>query len=107
MSVNPHDHDVDDVLSAAVVEYFGINRSSYPRPDRAAVAARFPDRDIAPLLERVVALEVEMGRIKIDWATLGWQQGCDVALATMRQRHPELSIEALTTLDWQFSYSTR
>ncbi|VTR75699.1 hypothetical protein [Cellulomonas hominis] len=62
---------------------------------------------MAPTIDRVLALAREMHLIDIDWASLGWQKGCDVALATMRQRHPELSLDALSALDWQFSYSTR
>lgn len=107
MSQSPGDDVVDERLSSAVIAYYGKGRSSYPRPDRGAVAAVLPRSDVASIVERIVALEREMYDVDVDWTSLGWRRGCSVALATLRQRHPELSVDALAALDWQFSYSTR
>jgi hypothetical protein len=97
----------DREFSKAVVAYYSVGKSSYPKADPEAVAAALKRSDPFEVLDRIRALENEMFSIEVDWTTLGWQGGCDLVQATMRDHHPELTSKALEALDWQFSYSTR
>ncbi len=97
----------DEALSAAVVENYGQNCSSYPNPGLAAVESALPGEDVGALISQMVSLEREIFSIEIDWEAVGWLAGTNDALSAMQASHPELTPAAIEALDWFFSYSTR
>ena len=98
---------VDEELSAAIVAYYSDGRSPFPKVDPDAVTAIARTRRPDELVAIIRALDVEMGRIPVDWSTMTYSEGCTVASTEMAARHPELSPEAMATLDWRNSYSMR
>ena len=99
--------EVDEELSAAIVAYYSRGRSPFPKSDPDAVTAIARTRRPDELVAIIRALDVEMGQIPVDWAAMTYFEGCGVAIAEMTARHPELTADALSTLDWDYSYSMR
>lgn len=98
---------VDEELSAAIVAYYSDGRSPFPDSDPDAVTAIARTRRPDELVTIIRALDVEMGRIPVDWAAMTYAEGCKVASTEMAALHPELSPEAVATMHWVYSYSMR
>ena len=95
---------VDAELSAGALAYVSRGRSRFPKEDPDAVRAIAAQRSPEALLAAVEALLAEMDAIPVDWATLGLQDASHRVRDVMRERHPELSAEAVSALVWYFSY---
>lgn len=93
-------------LDEAIIAYLRRGSSASPRADEAAVLAG-DYRDPAGMLIQVRELIEESLGIEVDWngVTLG-EAGRQVA-ATMRRRHPSLSVEAVDALAWNVTYAFR
>ncbi len=95
---------VDGDLSDAIVLYIGYKVANCPRPDRSRLIPRFGEVQAGELEFRVKSVLAELGRIEVNWAAHDLVSGSDLARDAMRDRHPELSKQALDALGWQFSY---
>jgi len=98
---------LDHELSNAVLAYFHVADSSYPRPDPRAVLTLQTSRDSHALLAQVQALEDEVFAVPVDWSTVSLSAGGDHVQGVIAARHPELSPDAVHALRWQFTYTNR
>lgn len=92
------------VLSRAVIVWSGWGTASFPLREDAAVIAAFGAEQAPALLERIRELEDDFyesdARLTIaDLDAMG-----AAAAAKFRERHPEISNEAVRALAWCYTF---
>lgn len=98
---------MNESLSDAVIAYLAKGRSPFPRADADAVAPDAAPETREALVAEVTAIVDECLGVPVDWSTMSLQEGGRHAQATVAERHPELSPEALEALYWAFTYNWR
>lgn len=98
---------IDRAFSEAVVVFIGKGRTRIPTPHAVRLSFEMGSEGARALLPRVRALIEEMGVIPVDRNRIDLDAATDQVVATIRERHPELSDGALLALDWLFSWSAR
>lgn len=95
--------EVANELSNAVVLYLGYGKAKSPQSNGQAVIAEFG----VALLANVHKLMAELGAIGTDWSNHDLQSAGKMARAEMKNRHPQLSDQALDALEWKFTFDWR
>lgn len=99
---------MDDELSQAVVGFLGYGTASFPQHDQRALYRAFGPAKGATLEAKVRDLIAELKGIDVDWASNNdLADGARRARNQMHARHPELSFDALTALEWKFAFDWR
>jgi hypothetical protein len=96
----------NDRLSQAIVDYVGFGATSQPQRDPGRVAES-QDDDGSAVLADTLAIVAELDSLQLDWTAQTLVTAGAGARATMAERHPELSEEALDALSWAFTYEWR
>lgn len=99
--------DADATLSAAIVDYLGKGRSSFPRADASEVAPAAPPAQRERLLNRVTTIVDETLAVPVDWSTSTLSESGRHARTAMADRHPSLTPAALDALAWAYTYNAR
>lgn len=89
-----------DALTAALKVYLGLPGSPWPRARSSEVVRDYGE----PIAAQVQLLISEAGGLEIDWQSHSPLSAMRWIEAEMRDRHPELSGEAITDLGWAWSY---
>jgi hypothetical protein len=97
----------NEELSAAVVAFLGFGSSSSPQNDHSAIILQFGPQRAVFLDPQVVSLIAEIGAIPVDWSKYDLQMAGEMAKSKMRDLHPELTAEALSALEWKFTFDWR
>ena len=73
----------------------GIQDSAIPKVDREKILATFGDAEGNALADKVSELVHEAASMPVDWGDMTLRQGVEDILGRFRERHPDLSPEAL------------
>jgi hypothetical protein len=98
---------LDPELSHATVLYLRFGSSSHPVRNPDGLTKEFGPSKGSELISQVRALVDESDGINIDWTKHSLKSARDEVLRIMRERHPELTDEAIQALAWRFSFVNR
>lgn len=107
MTINDAELAPADELSRAIVAFLQRGEAKSPRADRAAAAAEATHSEPELLVANVERIVQECLDVPVDWEELSLGDAGRAAAAAVGRRHPELSVEALDALAWNFSYVWR
>jgi hypothetical protein len=94
-------------LNEAIIVFIGYDLLKAPVPDRVRLAYQLGQDKADAILPRVRAIIAEMDEVPVNWSTMDLNAATDHVIATIRERHPELSDRALLALDWLYSFANR
>lgn len=90
-------------ISQALVDYLGFGSASWPRADKDAIALKLARRSTQTLAQ-IDTILGETEKFAPDWNAHDLAAATSLLEAYMRQRHPELSDNAIKAIAWAWSY---
>ena len=94
-------------LSRAIALYLGWGVEKAPSPDLRRLQDEFGSAQGRLLGQRVEAIVREVAALSVDWSTESLEAARERVAGIIRDRHPELTEEAVVALLWHFSWTWR
>ena len=90
-------------LSHALIKYIGYKNAKIPQNNASAVASEFCNSaDL--LIEEINEILNELNSLQPDWELHSLDSAEKWAGRVMKERHPDLDDEALSALQWAFTW---
>ena len=96
-----------ELVSAAIVAWTGHGDHDRPQRDESLVVAQFGADRAVDLMRQVSGLEADFFSSTAHQTTADLVERTSQAAREFRERHPEVSDEALNALAWCYSYDSR
>jgi hypothetical protein len=93
-----------ELVSAAIVAWTGHGDHARPQRDESLVVAQFGAEQAVALMPYVSALEHDFFASTAHQTAAGLIEMTNQAAGEFRQRHPEVSNEAVDALAWCYSF---
>ena len=91
-------------LSAAIVQYIGYGSAKCPSENPDAIRVAQGDVKAGQLIPVVEIVMKKLEGLQPDWPTQSLVQAGNWAKEQMRMQHPELTEDALSALEWTFTW---
>lgn len=97
-------HKIGYNINSAVVHYIGYGSENWPRESVARLVEHFGTAEAAIYAPMVQNILKTLNDIPIDWSKNSLIEGTQSACKQMKNLYPELNQEALTALEWAYSW---
>jgi hypothetical protein len=93
-----------ETISAAIVAWTGHGQHNHPQRDEALVVEKFGDEAALDLMPQLTALDEDFFTSRPHETAASLVEMMNHAASEFRERHPEISTEAVDALAWCYSY---